>query len=93
MSEKETESLTSEQVEVLQAFSRALEREAHVLSQYPDLLWQQLHNRLQWENGPTTTILEAEKAQRISQGAKSWVQTRNALPEVEDIEKSFSWTC
>jgi len=27
------------------AFSRALTREAHVLTQQPDLLWQQLYNR------------------------------------------------
>ena len=33
----------------LQAFSRALTREAHVLTQQPDILWQQLYNRLQWE--------------------------------------------
>lgn len=33
----------------LVAFSRALTREAHVLTRQPDLLWQQLHNRLQWE--------------------------------------------
>ena len=33
----------------LTAFDRALEREAHNLMGRPDLLWQQLHNRLQWE--------------------------------------------
>ena len=35
----------------LQAFSRALTREAHVLTQQPDILWQQLYNRLQWDDG------------------------------------------
>jgi len=33
----------------LDAFSRALNREGHVLTQHPDLLWQQMYNRLQWE--------------------------------------------
>ena len=33
----------------LGAFSKALNRETHVLSQHPNLLWQQLYNRLQWE--------------------------------------------
>ena len=28
-----------------------LRREAHVLTSQPDLLWQQLYNRLQWEGG------------------------------------------
>ena len=42
--------LTSEaQLDVLGAFSKALNRETHVLSQHPNLLWQQLYNRLQWE--------------------------------------------
>jgi hypothetical protein len=35
---------------VLAAFRRALAREMHVLRRQPRLLWQQLHNRLQWED-------------------------------------------
>ena len=38
-----------EQGEVLHTFAKALNRETHVLSQHPNLLWQQLYNRLQWE--------------------------------------------
>jgi hypothetical protein len=34
---------------ILQAFSRALTREAHILRQHPNLLWQQRYNRLLWE--------------------------------------------
>jgi hypothetical protein len=30
------------------AVTRALRREAHVLSGLPGLLWQQFYNRLQW---------------------------------------------
>jgi hypothetical protein len=35
----------------LEAFERAIDREPHNLQQRPDLLWQQLYNRLQWEHG------------------------------------------
>ena len=41
--------IPKENIEILQAYSRAMQREAHVLTQHPDLLWQQLYNRLQWE--------------------------------------------
>jgi hypothetical protein len=34
---------------VLAAYARALGRETHVLARSPELTWQQLHNRLQWE--------------------------------------------
>ena len=38
------------------AFSRALSQgQAHVLADRPDLLWQQLHNRLQWEDDEGVT--------------------------------------
>jgi len=46
MNENATERFTSEQKEVLQALSCALRREVHVLTRYPDLLWQQLYNHL-----------------------------------------------
>jgi hypothetical protein len=49
MSDKGVLHSTNEQLEVLQAFSCARRREAHVLKDHPDLLWQQLYNRLQGE--------------------------------------------
>ena len=36
----------------LAVFARTLQREAHVLKDRPDLLWQQLFNRLKWEPEP-----------------------------------------
>ena len=39
----------TDQGAVLNAFSRTLGREARALTQYPESLWQQLHNRLQRE--------------------------------------------
>ena len=47
MTERPVQDLASDQGTMLEAFSRALAREAHVLTCDPDLLWQQLHNRLQ----------------------------------------------
>jgi hypothetical protein len=35
--------------QVLMAYRRALGRESHVIARRPDLTWQQLHNRLQWD--------------------------------------------
>jgi hypothetical protein len=46
MGTESTHQLSNDQRAVLQAFSRALAREAHVLSRDPDLLWQQLYNHL-----------------------------------------------
>ena len=48
------------QGEVLQAFEKAFQREAHNLTPHPDLLWQQLYNRLQWINAPQGDSLETE---------------------------------
>ena len=49
MALKIVEEMKSPYRATLGAFSRALAREAHVLTRQPDLLWQQLYNRLQWE--------------------------------------------
>ena len=43
------QSVPLETMAILHAFSRALGREVHVLTGHPELLWQQLYNRLQWE--------------------------------------------
>ena len=45
---------------VLAAFRRAVAREMHVLRHQPGLLWQQLYNRLQWEDEPVRAVLEPE---------------------------------
>ncbi len=43
---KITLGLSNNQTALLEAFSRTLIRESHVLTQYPCLLWQQLYDRL-----------------------------------------------
>lgn len=36
----------------MELFSRTLKLESHFLHQRPDLIWQQLYNRLQWAAAP-----------------------------------------
>jgi len=45
---------------LLTAYRRALVQEMHVLRRQPGLLWQQLYNRLQWEDEPVRAVLEPE---------------------------------
>jgi hypothetical protein len=42
---------------VLEAFAADLGRESHVLAERPELLWQQLHNRLQWRDEAVERLL------------------------------------
>jgi len=44
--EVQTSPLEPRAREVLEAYGRALDREAHVLAKHPELTLQQLHNRL-----------------------------------------------
>ena len=60
---------TTQRRAVLEAFDREIGREVHNLQSRPDLLWQQLHNRLQWGDKPLTRILEPELRRRSFPGA------------------------
>jgi hypothetical protein len=42
--------LTEDRRRVLDAIGETIGSEAHNLSRWPDLLWLQLYNRLQWED-------------------------------------------
>ena len=65
----------------LQAFRRALDREAHVFATRPDLLWQQLFNRLQWEGEPITSLLAPNLKQRLAPGTRPWVRMKTPFCE------------
>jgi WD40 repeat protein len=80
----------NEQGEVLQAFSRTLDREAHTLIKRPDLLWQQLYNRLQWAREPVTRTLEPELRRRNTLGAVPWLRTRTRLRESEALIRTLA---
>jgi WD40 repeat protein len=62
------------QAATLDAFARALRREAHSLSQRPELTWQQLYNRLQWEGAPVSGLVEREFARRTSGGGAPFLK-------------------
>ena len=72
---------TERQNLVLKAFSRAFRREAHVLTQYPDLLWQQLYNRLQWEGEEVRHAISRDLAKRNVSGAKTWMRLSTPFRE------------
>ncbi len=78
-----------QQKTVLKAFSRALGREAHVLTQYPDLLWQQLHNRLQWEE-EVEQLIAPDLAQRSAPGARPWLKTTTRLRESTALHRTLT---
>ena len=46
---------------MLERFERAVAREAHNLARWPELTWQQLHNRLQWEDEPVRSRLGVQR--------------------------------
>lgn len=58
----------------LTAYSRALRLEEHIISQYPDSLWQQIYNHLKWMKGIRRTELDAEYDLRSRPRATSWLQ-------------------
>jgi len=73
MSNKTPQDLSDEQLEVLEAFARALGQEAHVLRQRPDLLWQQLYNRLQWVEEPAVKeAIQPEFIRRTTHPPRPW---------------------
>ena len=67
---------------VLAAFRRALAREMHVLRRHPGLLWQQLYNRLQWEDEPVRAVLAPEFERRSAPGAHTLAANPDAVPGV-----------
>jgi hypothetical protein len=64
----------NEGIPTLAAFARTLQRESHVLIDRPDLLWQQFYNRLQWEEEPLPSLLEAESERRNGHWIKRYTQ-------------------
>lgn len=61
---------TSERRSGLDAFALALSREAHNLARWPDLTWQQLHNRLPSSDEPV---------------ARAWIRARTRFGESESL--------
>jgi hypothetical protein len=73
------------QLSSLKAFSRALTREAHVLSREPGLLWQQMYNRLQWQGETVEQAIAPELALRSAPGARPWMRVKTHFRESEAL--------
>ncbi len=75
----------SEQKKVLEEFKRVVGQELHNLKEWPEILWQQMYNRLQWvdnkENGPVSKVINPELEKRITPGTKPWLKLKNILFE------------
>ena len=89
MTGKPEHASSEEVVPVLVAFRRALARELHVLSHQPGLLWQQLHNRLQWEDEPVRAVLAPEFERRSAPGATPWIRIRARSRESEALIRTL----
>jgi len=76
--------------EVLSAYARALRREAHVLSRSPDLVWQQLHNRLQWEGPVVGERLARERRRRSHTAVAPWFWIHSPLSESPQLIGSLA---
>jgi WD40 repeat protein len=74
------------QGEVLQTFSTVLQREKHNLVRQPDLLWQQLFNRLQWEGDAIQSKIAA--AQYVNRGP--WLKTLTKYKESQALLRMLS---
>ena len=72
----------------LEQFSRALASEAHNLTHNPELMWQQLHNRLQWQPGLVHEVLKRDRERRAAGGA-AWIRTRTPFREPAAILRTL----
>ena len=73
----------------LGAFGRALQREAHILRQRPEIVWQQLYNRLQWEDEPVTRLLARELEDRSRPGSEPWFRLRTSDGESSELARTL----
>lgn len=69
---------------VLAAFRRATERELHDVTRQPELLWQQLHNRVQWADG-AEAVLWPQRVRRSIGNARPWLRTRTRFRESDRL--------
>ena len=84
------QNLSSKQSSVLKVFSRTLLREVHVLTLDPNLLWQQLHNRLQWEEDEVKQTLALELAHRTAPESKPWARLRTPYRESQKLIRTLN---
>lgn len=72
-----TKGLSQSKIAILKGCSQALTRESHVLTQHPELLWQQMYNRLQWEDKETSSfVAQAYQERRMNSSQALWARSR-----------------
>ncbi|MDT8401322.1 MAG: HEAT repeat domain-containing protein [Bacteroidales bacterium] len=74
-----------EQKKVLEAFRKVMVQELHNLQERPDLLWQQMYNRLQWTGENLERHLEHERVNRYRPGTRPWLRTITPFRESEAL--------
>ena len=83
---------------VLEAFGRALGQEAHNLRLWPELTFQQLHERLQWENEAVQAVLGSARARRVGPWARNRMRPgesaamRNILGGHTELVTACAWS-
>ena len=81
--------MEAEKASILSTFSRALQREVHVLQDSPDLLWQQFYNRLQWEEEPIPGLIGAEAERRDV----PWIRRDTQFIESKNLLRTLDGDC
>ena len=84
----------SEQKIVLEAFGKVLGQELHNIKERPDILWQQMYNRLQWVdgekgNGLVSKVIAPEYDGRTSPGTRPWLHNLCRIRESEAFIRLF----
>ncbi len=72
---------TNDRQTTLEAFARALRRELYTLAEWPELTWQQLYNRLQWEGDAVIERLADVRRRRSRPGGRPWMHRYSRLRE------------
>ncbi|MBN1320045.1 MAG: WD40 repeat domain-containing protein [Thermoleophilia bacterium] len=82
--------------QVLEAFSRDLDRELHNflttdLGRFPTLVYQQLHNRLQWLDAPVEAEASIKKqaVRRFAPDNPPWIHVRSRPNESEALVRTY----
>jgi len=82
--------ITNKHRETIREFSNSLLRESHVLTKNPHLLWQQMHNRLQWEGEEVKRLLHQELIKRSMPGGKPWIKLKTKHSESKKLSQRLN---
>jgi len=74
----------------LRYFLSTIKLESHYLRFNPHLLFQQLFNRLQWEDQIELEILNEQQEQKFASNNPEWLKSNSPFPESEELLRTFS---